>query len=144
MEETDAALAGCRTSTVDFAEQQGIDACALAYAARRLCRDVWPGQRPPSVLPELARRLREAPARVLELQESAARGGALWAVSLLKSWYPDADLELLKEGFRDDDSYDALKEHPTSAMPSTLLLTSSTWRSSSLTGRLLMTTKPRS
>ena len=47
-----------------------------------------------------------------ELQESAARGGALWAVSLLKSWYPAADLELLKVGFRDDDTYEELKQRP--------------------------------
>ena len=33
-------------------------------------------------------------------------------MALLKSWYPGADLELLKEGFRDDDSYDVLKKRP--------------------------------
>ena len=112
MEPTDAALAGCSTTVVNHVEQLGIDACALAYAARRLCRNVWPGKGTPVVLSELARRLGEAPAAVQELQESAARGGALWAVSLLKSWYPAADLELLKVGFRDDDSYEVLKGCP--------------------------------
>lgn len=31
---------------------------------------------------------------------------------LLKSWYPSAELELLKEGFRDDDTYEELKQRP--------------------------------
>ena len=59
-----------------------------------------------------ARRLALAPAAVQELQESAASGGALWAVSLLKSWYPVADLELLTVGFRDGDTYAKLKQRP--------------------------------
>ena len=34
----------------------------------------------------------------------------MWAVSLLKSWYPAADLELLTVGFRDDDTNAKLKQ----------------------------------
>jgi hypothetical protein len=112
VEPTDAALAGNPTSVVDRVEQLGTDATALSYAARRLCRYVWPGQGTPIVLAELARHLGLAPGGVESLQESASRAGSLWTVCLLKSWYPDADLELLKEGFRDDDTYEALKERP--------------------------------
>ena len=112
LEPTDVAVAGCSTSVADRVDRLGVDACALAFAAGRLCRYVWPGQGIPIVLAELARRLALAPAAVQELQESAARGGALWAVSLLKSWYPAADLELLTVGFRDDDTYAKLKQRP--------------------------------
>ena len=48
------------------------------------------------------------PDRVLALQESAARGGAQWALSLLLSWYPDADLEVFNEGPRSGTSYSEL------------------------------------
>ena len=112
MEPTDAACGGCSTTVLDRLEHLGIDACALAYAARRLCRHVWAEPEVLTGLAATARRLALAPDAVLELQESASRSGALWALSLLKSWYPGADLELLKAGFRDDDSYDELKKRP--------------------------------
>ena len=38
--------------------------------------------------------------------------GALWTISLLKFWYPAAELSLLMDGFRNDDTYDVLKNHP--------------------------------
>ena len=110
LEATDAAIAGYETSVADRVAQLGIDATALSYTVRKLCKYIWPGKGTPIVLAELAHHLALAPAAVEELQELATRAGALWTVSLLKSWYLDGDLELLKEGFRDDDSYEALKE----------------------------------
>ena len=112
VEAIDAAIADCATSVADRVERFGADATAMSHAARRLCRYVWPHQGIPLVLPELARQLGQAPSGVEAQQESAARGGALMTVCLLKSWYPDAELDLLKEGFRDDDTYEALKERP--------------------------------
>ena len=44
------------------------------------------------------------------MQESAARGGAKWALSLLLSWYPDADLEVFNEGPRAGTSYSELSQ----------------------------------
>ena len=77
LEATDAAIAGCETLVADRVAQLGIDAAALSYSARKLCRYVWPSQGVPIVLAELARHLALAPDMVEEQWESAARGGAL-------------------------------------------------------------------
>ena len=47
-----------------------------------------------------------------ELKESAAHAGALWTISLLKSWYPAVELNLLMDTFRNDDTYAMLKYRP--------------------------------
>ena len=58
---------------------------------------------------KLADQLAESPNRILEQQESAPRGGAQWAVSLLLSWYPDADIEVFNEGSREGTDYSELR-----------------------------------
>ena len=64
----------------------------------------------PELISRLAARLEEAPDQVLAMQESAARGGAQWALSLLLSWYPDAELEVFNEGPRAGTSYSELSQ----------------------------------
>lgn len=45
-------------------------------------------------------RLERAPVEMQRLQESAARAGTEWALSLMLSWYPDVKVTQLTAGFR--------------------------------------------
>ena len=94
----DAAMSACLPNVREVLAQFGREAVALVAAARKVLQALWPNDAAPALISKLAERLAESPNRILELQESAARGGAQWAVSLLMSWYPDADIEVFNEG----------------------------------------------
>ena len=90
--------------------QFGRESALLATVARELLQVLFPYDTAlPKLTSRLAKQLAEAPDRILELQESAARGGAQWVLSLLLSWYPDADFEILNEGARAGTEYSKLR-----------------------------------
>ena len=106
---TPAALSACQPTLREVLDQFGRESALLATAAREVLQVLFPYDKAlPKLLSRLADRLAEALKRVLELQESAARGGAQWALSLLLSWYPDVDLEVFNEGPRAGMSYSEL------------------------------------
>ena len=81
----------------------------MVASAREVLQLLWPNDDAPELISRLAERLAELPNRILELHESAARRGAQWAVSLLLSWYPDADIEVFNDGPRAGTDYSDLR-----------------------------------
>src|SRR5664279_6252136 len=83
-------MSGCDPSTEDRVAQLADEARALANASREVFESLWPKEMAPRVFAELARRLGDASNTILSLQESAARQGAEWVLSMMVSWYPAA------------------------------------------------------
>src|SRR5664279_2115045 len=104
-------MSGCETSVDDRVAQIGDEARALVKGASEVFEYLWPNDDVPRVISQLARRLdEEGTDAIIRLQESAARGGAEWAISLMLSWYPAADPEALAAGFRTCTSYEELHQ----------------------------------
>src|SRR5664279_249365 len=105
-------MSGCDPSTEDRVAQLADEARALANASREVFESLWPKEMAPRVFSELARRLGDAPNNIPSLQESAARKGAEWALSLMVSWYPAAQPERLAAGLRGSDRFEDLRQRP--------------------------------
>ena len=105
------AMSGCQPTLQEVLGQFGRENAQLAKAARELLQVLYPYDTAlPELISRLAAQLAEVSDQVLAMQESAARGGAQWALSLLLSWYPDADLEVFNEGPRAGTSYAELSQ----------------------------------
>ena len=73
---------------------------ALKEAAIGVLETLWPETHIPSALHELASRLDGAAYGIDEQLEMAARGGSDVALALVKSWYPQVQVDMLTGGFR--------------------------------------------
>ena len=82
---TAAAMSACQPYLQEVVAQFGREVVALVAAAREVLNLQWTNNNAPELISRLAERLAKSPDRILELQESAARGGAQWAISLLLS-----------------------------------------------------------
>ena len=79
---TEPAMSAYQPTVREVLAQFGREAVALVAAAREVLEVLWPDDEAPALISKLADRLAEYPNRILELQESAARGGAQWAALL--------------------------------------------------------------
>ena len=115
-EPQEAGLSSVSLSTADVVDQLKRDAKELANVSREVLNELSGEEALPAdhdlAYPVLAGRLEMLPDRVLRLQESAARAGAEWTLSLLLSWYPDADLKLFEDSFRGEDTYEKCRRLP--------------------------------
>jgi hypothetical protein len=68
----------------------------LRRAAEELYRLLWPTETLPGDLANLIKWLENAPDRLLDWKESAARAGANMALSFVVSWYDEVDLNQLE------------------------------------------------
>ena len=104
------AMSACQPYLPEVVAQFGRETTALVRSAREVFALLWPNDdHAPELISQLAKKLAESPNRILELQESAARGGAQWALSLMLSWYPDADIEVFNDGPRAGMDYSELR-----------------------------------
>ena len=71
--------------------------------------NLWPDAPVPGALHDLSVRLDGAPAGIDEQVEMAARGGADMALALVKSWYPEVEVDMLTGGFRSGTSLETLR-----------------------------------
>ena len=81
----------------------------MVATACEVLETLWPNDGVPELISVLAKQLAETLDLILELQESAARDGAQWAMSLVLSWHPDADIEVFNEGLRAGTDYSELR-----------------------------------
>ena len=70
----------------------------LYTGAQRVICTASHNKPPPTLIKETLERLSMLPARVEELKRSAARAGALTALTRAKGWVPDLDPEDVSEG----------------------------------------------
>ena len=71
----------------------------LRDAAGGVLENLWPDTPLPITLSELTSRLDGAPAGIDEQVEMAARGSSDMALALVKSWYPQVQVDMLADGF---------------------------------------------
>ena len=69
----------------------------FCVVTREILKILWPHDDALDVISRLAEWLADSLDRILQLQESAVRGGAQSALSLLFSLYPDAGIEVFNE-----------------------------------------------
>ena len=81
----------------------------LRDAAGGVLENLWPDTPLPATLSELSSRLDGAPAGIDEQVEMAARGGSDMALALVKSWYPQVQVDMLVDGFRTGTSLEGLR-----------------------------------
>ena len=81
----------------------------LKDAAGGVLENLWPDTPLPVTLSDLASRLDGAPAGIDEQVEMAARGGSDMALALVKSWYPQVQVDMLVDGFRTGTSLEGLR-----------------------------------
>ena len=81
----------------------------LKDAACGVLENLWPDAPVPGALHDLSVRLDGAPAGIDEQVEMAARGGADMALALVKSWYPEVEVDMLTGGFRSGTSLESLR-----------------------------------
>ena len=72
----------------------------LKDAAYGVLENLWPDAPVPGALHDLSVRLDGAPAGIDEQVEMVARGGTDMALALVKSWYPEVEVDMLTGGFR--------------------------------------------
>jgi hypothetical protein len=73
----------------------------LRQAAKELFRLLWPMETLPSELANLVKWLENAPNRLCDWKESAARAGADMALSFVLSWYEEVSLDQLETRWAD-------------------------------------------
>ena len=78
----------------------------LRDAAGGVLENLWPDTPLPATLSELAGRLDGAP---VGIDEQVARGGSDMALALVKSWYPQVQVDMLAGGFRTGTSLESLR-----------------------------------
>ena len=71
----------------------------LYTGAQRIICAASHNKPPPTLIKETLSRLSMLPARVEELKRSAARAGALTALTRAEAWVPDLDLEGVSKGY---------------------------------------------
>ena len=81
----------------------------LRDAAGGVLKNLWPDTPLPTTLSELTSRLDGAPAGIDEQVEMAARGGSDMALALVKSWYPQVQVDMLVDGFRTGTSLESVR-----------------------------------
>ena len=81
----------------------------LKDAAGGVLENLWPDTPLPATLSDLSSRLDGAPAGIDEQVEMAARGGTDMALALVKSWYPQVQVDVLVDGFCTGTSLDSLR-----------------------------------
>ena len=81
----------------------------LKDAAGGVLENLWPDTPLPATLSDLSSRLDGAPAGIDEQVEMAARGGSDMALALVKSWYPQVQVDMLAGGFRTGTSLEGLR-----------------------------------
>ena len=81
----------------------------LKNAADGVLENLWPDTPLPVTLSDLASCLDGAPAGIDEQVEMAARGGTDMALALVKSWYPQVQVDALVDGFRIGTSLESLR-----------------------------------
>ena len=81
----------------------------LRDAAGGVLENLWPDSPIPATLNELASRLDGASAGIDEQVELSARGGSDMALALVKSWYPQVQVDMLAGGFRTGTSLEGLR-----------------------------------
>ena len=107
--ESSRANAGAWPSVISRLERFSQEFSALKDAAGGVLENLWPDTPLPSTLGGLSSRLDGAPAGIDEQVELAARGGSDMALALVKSWYPEVQVNMLADGFRTGTSLESLR-----------------------------------
>ena len=107
--ESSGAAAGATPSASSRLLQFGQEFKLLKEAAGGVLENLWPDAPLPNALHDLAVRHDGAPAGIDEQVEMAARGGTDMALALVKSWYPDVEMDMLTGGFRTGTSLASLR-----------------------------------
>ena len=108
--ESSRAAAGALPSAASGLQQFSREFTVLRDAAGGVLENLWPDTPLPATLSELSSRLDGAPAGIDEQVELVARGGSDMALALVKSWYPEVEVDMLVDGFRTGTSLEGL--HP--------------------------------
>ena len=106
--ESSCAAAGALPSAALRLQQFSPEFIELRNAAGGVLENLWPDTPLPTTLGELSSRLDGAPAGIDEQLELAARGGSDMAFALVKSWYPEVQVDMLVDGFRTGTTLESL------------------------------------
>ena len=107
--ESSCAAAGALPSAASRLQQFSREFAELRDVAGGILENFWPDTPLPTTLGELASRLDGAPAGIDEQVELAARGGSDMALALVKSWYPEVQVDMLVDGFRTGTTLESLR-----------------------------------
>ena len=99
----------CVVSLEDLLAQVGDLVRTMRSGGNEICKTIWPDKEVPTSVFSLADHLSTAPERIDELRESAARLGAEMTLSLMLSWYPNADVKTIASGARAGVDLEALR-----------------------------------
>ena len=103
------ATAGALPSAAFRLQQFSQEFTELRNAAGGVLENLWPGTPLPTTLGELSSRLDGAPAGIDEQVELAARGGSDMALALVKSCYPEVQVDMLVDGFRTGTTLESIR-----------------------------------
>ena len=106
--ESSAAAAGAMPSAASHLNQFSLEFKALKEAAIGVLETLWPETHIPPALHDLTSHLDGASIGIDEQLEMAARGGSDMALALVKSWYPQVQVDMLAGGFRTGTSLESL------------------------------------
>ena len=98
--ESSRAAAGALPSAASRLQQFSREFDVLRDVAGGVLENLWPDIPLPVTLSELSSRLDGAPAGIDEQVEMAAQGGSDMALALVKSWYPQVQVDMPAGGFR--------------------------------------------
>ena len=107
--ESSRAAAGALPTAASRLQQFSQEFIELRNAAGGVLENLWPDTPLPTTLGELSSRLDGAPAGIDEQLELAARGGSDMALALVKSWYPEVQVDMLVDGFRTGTTLESLR-----------------------------------
>ena len=96
--ESSSAAARALPSTAFRLQHFSQEFTTLRDAAGSVLENLWPDTPLPATLSDLSSRLDGAPAGIDEQLEMAARGGSDLALALVKSWYPEVEVDMLAGG----------------------------------------------
>ena len=99
----------CVVTLQDLLAQVGDLVRRMRSGGNEICKTIWPDKDVPTSVFSLADHLSIAPERIDELRESAARLGAEMTLSLMLSWYPNADVRTIASGARAGVDLEALR-----------------------------------
>ena len=107
--ESSRAAAGALPTAAFRLQQFSQEFIELRNAAGGVLENLWPDTPLPVTLSDLASRLDGAPTGIDEQVEMVARGGTDMALALVKSWYPQVQVDVLVDGFRMCTSLESLR-----------------------------------